>query len=692
MTPDRVPFRSPRLPHRLLRLRLPVTRAWGLGLALCAAPAWALHGIAPEDVDRSADACTDFFAYANGAWRAKHPIPDYMDRWSRRWESGEINKDHLHEILDGLSARKDWPAGSPEQLAGDFYASCMDEAGIAAQGLEPLQPLLERIGAIGDRAALQRAIGELNAAGVAAPFALVAFPDLHDPTRMIASINAGGLGLPDRDYYLKPEKRFAEARDRYRAHVARMFELAGAKPAEARRAADAAFAFEKRLAAASLDNVALRDPRRLDHKTAFAGLAALMPGFDWAAYFDAAALPRQDLNVAEPRFLRQVGKEFASTPLAQWKSYLQWQLLNASADLLPAPFVEENFAFNGRFLTGATQIKPRWKRCVEATDAQLGDALGRKYVEKYFPPQAKARMQDMVKNLLAAMKDTIESADWMGEATRRKALEKLATFNPKVGYPDTWKDYAGLAVARTAYGANALAAARWNTAHMRAEVGKPVDRARWEMTPPTSNAYYNPLLNEIVFPAGILQPPAFDVEATDAANYGAIGVAIGHEISHGFDDQGAQFDARGRLANWWTAEDGKKFAARGECVVRQFDGYFVEPGLHHNGKLVLGESIADLAGAKLALLAYRKSREGKPPEPTLDGFTPEQQFFIAWGQWRGDETRPAAQRKMIQGDPHPVAKFRVNGPLSNLPAFRAAFQCKADAPMVRDGDERCEVW
>jgi endothelin-converting enzyme/putative endopeptidase len=667
-------------------------RPLALCLALTAAPAYALHGVAPDDIDRSADACSDFFAYSNGAWRAKHPIPDYMDRWSRRWESGEINKDHLHEILEGVAARKDWPAGSPEQLSGDFYAACMDESAVNALGLKPIAPLLDEVRAIGDKPGLQKAIEHLHAAGVGVPFNLVGFPDLHDPTHMIASINAGGLGLPDRDYYLKPDKRFAEARERYHAHVAKMFELAGAKSADAKRAAATVFAFEKRLAEASLDNVALRDPRQLDHKTPFAGLATLAPGLDWAAYFDAAALPRGDLNVAQPRFLRQVGKEFASTPLAQWKTYLEWQLLNASADALPAAFVEESFAFNGRFLTGATQMKPRWKRCVEATDNQLGDALGRKYVEKYFPPEAKARMQDMVRNLLAAMKDTIDGADWMSEATKRKAQEKLATFNPKVGYPDKWKDYQGLTIARASYGDDTLAASRWNVAHMRAEIGKPVDRARWEMTPPTSNAYYNPLLNEIVFPAGILQPPAFDMAATDAVNYGAIGVGIGHEISHGFDDEGAQFDAQGRLANWWTAQDGEKFKARGQCVASQFDGYFIEPGLHHNGKLVLGESIADLAGAKLAFLAYRKSREGKPAEPTLDGFTPEQQFFIAWGQWRGDETRPAAQRKMIQGDPHPVAKFRVNGPLANLPAFGAAFQCKAGTPMVREGKDRCEVW
>lgn len=661
-------------------------------LAVAAAPAWALSGIYVDDINRAADACTDFFDYANGAWRAQHPIPQYMDRWSRRWESGETNKERVRDLLAGMAVKQDWPAGSAEQLSGDFYAACMDEAQVNQLGLKPVQPLLDEIGAMKTKAELQRMIGRLHELGIAVPFGLVAYQDLHDPTKVIAHVDAGGLGMPDRDYYLRTDKRFVEARGKYRVHVAKMFELAGAKPAAAKRDADTVFAFEKRLAAASLDNVALRDPYQEDHKTTFAGLVKQAPEFDWATYFDAAKIPHDDLNVTQPKFLRQVGTELKSTPLPQWKTYLQWQVLNAAADNLSAPFVEERFAFNGRYLAGTTQMKPRWKRCTEATDGQIGEALGRKYVEKYFPPEAKARMQDMVKNILLAMKDTIRDIDWMGEETKAKAQEKLATFNPKIGYPDRWKDYRGLTLGRASHWDNVVAASRWNVTDARAQIGKPVDRGRWEMTPPTSNAYYNPSLNEIVFPAGILQPPVFDVNRSDAANYGAVGVIIGHEVSHGFDDQGAQFDAQGRLANWWTPADEQKFKARGQCVVNQFEGYFIEPGIHHNGKLVLGESIGDLAGAKIAWLAYQKSREGKPAEPTLDGYTPEQQFFIAWGQARGDETRPETQRTMIQGDPHPVAKYRVNGPLSNLPAFRAAFQCKADVPMVRPDKDRCEVW
>ena len=663
-----------------------------LSIACITAPAYAQHGIDAGDIKRDGAACTDFFDYANGAWRAAHAIPDYMDRWSRRWESGEINKEHVRDILAEVSKKSDWPKGSAEQLSGDFYAACMDEGQVDKLGIKPVQPLLDEVRGIKSKQDLQRTIGHLHDVGVAVPFGLFALQDLHDPTQVIAHLTSGGLGMPDRDYYLKPEPRFVEAREKYHAHVAKMFELAGAKPAAAKANAQVVFAFEKRLAEQSLDNVALRDPQQLDHKTTFAELDKLAPDFGWAAYFDAGKMPKSDLNVTQPKFLQQFDKELKSTPLAQWRTYLEWQVLNAAADALSKDFVEENFAFNGKFLTGAKEMKPRWKRCAEATDNQLGEALGKKYVEKYFPPEAKARTQAMVKNILLAMGDVIRDLDWMSDTTKKKAQDKLATFNVKVGYPDKFKDYAGVTITRGSYWDDVVDASRWNVTDNRAQIGKPVDKSRWGMTPPTSNAYYNPFLNEIVFPAGILQPPAFDVSGTDAVNYGAIGVVIGHEITHGFDDQGSQFDEKGALSNWWTPQDKEKFMARAQCVVNQFEGYFIEPNIHHNGKLVLGESIADLGGAKLAYLAYKKSREGKPPEPGIDGFTPEQQFFIAWGQWRGDEIRPETQRTMVQGDPHPIAKYRVNGPLSNLPAFQQAFQCKADAPMVRKAAERCEVW
>src|SRR5439155_8598941 len=429
-----------------------------------------------------------------------------------------------------------------------------------------------------------------------------------------------------------------------------------------------------------------------DHKTSFADLKKMTPSFDWEAYFSAAGIPHVDLNVAEPKFMAEVDRQFRDTPIADWKTYLKWQLLHGQADVLSDAFVNENFAFYGQYLSGAKELKSRWKRCAESTDQLLGEALGKKYVEKYFPQEAKARAQEMVKNILAAMQDTIEGLEWMGPDTKKKALEKLATFNPKIGYPDKWKDYSKVEVRRDAHWANLVAGRTFAVRDDWDQIGKPVDRGRWGMTPPTSNAYYNHFLNEIVFPAGILQPPAFDVNAVDAVNYGAIGVVIGHEISHGFDDEGSQYDAQGRLQNWWTPEDLKNFQARTQCVVDQFEGYFIEPDIHHNGRLVLGESIGDLAGAKIAHLAYAIAQRGKPPAPTMDGLTPEQQFFVAWGQFRGDATRPETQRLMVQGDPHPIAKYRVIGPLSNLASFQEAFACKEGAAMVRPAGARCDVW
>ena len=662
-----------------------------LGATLSAQNATTERGVYLGDIDKNANACTNFFDYANGAWRAANPIPPSMQRWSRRWAAGEQNKEQLRTLLDDLSKRKDWPKGSVDQQITDFYTACMDEDRANKLGTKPIQPLLHDIDAMSSPAQLQPMIARLHELQVNTPFTVSSSPDNHNPSQVIARVSASGLGLPDRDYYFKPEKRFADARAKYREHVAKMFRLTGSSAAAAKKAADVVFAMETRLAAAQLDNVALRDPASTDHKYAVATLQKFTPHFDWTRYLDRAGIPKDDLNVDQPEFMGVVEKELRSTPLSAWKTYLKWGVINTFAQLLSAPIVEADFAFYQQYLFGAKEQKPRWKRCVEANDALLGEALGRRYVERYFPPEAKARMQEMVKNLLSAMGDRIRALDWMGEATKTKALEKLATFNPKVGYPDKWKDYSSVSITPDSLAENVMAASRFAVQENWSLIGKPVDRGRWGMTPPTSNAYYNPLLNEIVFPAGILQPPAFDVNATDAVNYGSIGVVMGHEISHGFDDEGAQYDAQGRLHNWWTADDLKRFEERTSCVRDQFESYFIEPGIHHNGKLVLGESIGDLAGAKIAWLAFQKARQTRPA-PTFDGYTPEQQFFIAWGQFRGDETRPETQRMMIQGDPHPVAKYRVNGPLSNLKGFQDAFQCKADAAMVRSGKDRCEVW
>jgi putative endopeptidase len=652
-----------------------------------------LHGIDPTDLDRKAVPCDDFYEFANGTWRANNPIPASMARWSKRWQAGESAKERLHDILETASADKNAPKGSVEQIIGDYYGACMDESHVNARGMDPIKSWFAKIDATRDIAALQEVMAEMHDITVNAPFSMGSQQDPHKPSWVLADLGASGLSLPDRDYYLKTEPRFKEAREKYVEHVTAMFKLAGWDQKSAAAAAQTIMGMETKLAEASLDNVALRDPAATDHNTTFAQLQAMAPHVDWTAYFKHKQIPTDvDMNVDQPKFMQEVDRQIQQTPLADWKVYLKWQLLDSVANSLSAPFVEENFAFNGKYLAGTTEMKPRWKRCVESTDQLFGEALGKKYVEKYFPPEAKARMQEMVRNLLAAMRDDILSRPWMSDDTKEKAMAKIATFNPKIGYPDKWKDYSHVEIRRGTYFENMIAGRKFVEQDDRAQIGKTVDRGRWGMTPPTSDAYYNAGLNEIVFPAGILQPPAFDMHAVDAVNYGAIGVVIGHEISHGFDDEGAQYDYLGRLRNWWTETDLKDFQARAACVANQFDNYYIEKDIHHNGKLVLGESIGDLGGAKIAYLAYQKSLEGKPRPADIDGFTPEQQFFIAWGQFRGDEIRPEAQRLMIQSDPHPIAKYRVIGPLSNLPEFQKAWSCKADAPMVRPEAKRCEVW
>ncbi|HEX5855193.1 MAG TPA: M13 family metallopeptidase, partial [Thermoanaerobaculia bacterium] len=616
-------------------------------LAAALAPVTPQKGIEPADIDRKVDPCTDFYDFANGSWRANNPIPASMPRWSRRWAAGEASKDRLKLILDEASAAKDQPKGSVEQLIGDFYGACMDEARANSLGVKPLAPLLAEIDGMKNVADVRLVITHLHSISVPVPFGLFGGSDNHNPNDVIAQIVASGLGMPDRDYYVKTEPRFQEAREKYLAHVAATFRLAGESEAAAKSAADTVMRMETQLAENSLDNVALRDPKATDHKMSFADLQKLTPDFNWTAYYHRARLTRDargaeeparigDVNVAEPKFLIEFNRQLTAYPIADWKTYLKWQLLDSASPSLSDAFIQENFAFNGAYLSGAKEMKPRWKRCAESADRLLGEALGKKYVEKYFPPEAKARMLELVKNLRTAMGETIQGLQWMSAETKKRALEKLSTFNPKIGYPDKWKDYSKVAITRDSYWDDVVEGRKFNVRDNLATIGKPVDRGRWGMTPPTSDAYYNPLLNEIVFPAGILQPPAFSMENNDAVNYGAIGVVIGHEISHGFDDEGAQYDAQGRLDNWWTAEDLKKFQEKGACVVNQFENYFVEPGLHHNGKLVLGESIGDLAGAKIAYRAFQIAQQGKPPLPTVDGFTPDQQFFIAWGQFRGD--------------------------------------------------------
>jgi putative endopeptidase len=653
-----------------------------------------LHGIDLSDLNRKANPCNDFYDFANGTWRAKNPIPASMVIWSKRWAAGEATKDVLHGILeDAASKAPNEAPKSTDRLIGDYYAACMDQKAIDALGVKAIAREMAWIRSMASTEDLQPVIQKLNEEAIFVPFTFGSSQDPHNPRSVIADAGAGGLGLPERDYYFKDDAKSKETREKYLQHIAAMFVLAGTdKPASAANA-KIVMRMETAFAGASLNNVALRDPHATDHKMTLDDIQKLTPSFDWKTYFDSLSLsPDVPINVDQPKFLEEFQKQLKETSIDDWKTYLTWQVLLSAAPSLSTPFVQESFAFHQKYLQGAAELKPHWKRCVEATDNDLGEALGKKYVEKTFSPEAKARMQEMVKNILLALHDDIQTLTWMSDETKKKALEKLATFNPKVGYPNNWKDYGTVEISRDAYWADVVSARRFAVKDDAQLIGKPVDRGRWGMTTPTSNAYYNPQLNEIVFPAGILLPPMFDVNASDAVNYGGIGPVIGHEISHGFDDQGAQFDATGELKNWWTPADYKEFQTRGKCIINQFDAYTVDGGLHQNGKLVEGESIGDLGGVKLAYLAFEKSMEGKPRPANKDGFTPEQQFFISWGQSRGDEIRPDAQRQFVLTNPHPISKYRVLGPLSNSTEFQKAFSCKAGDAMVRPTENRCTIW
>ena len=673
-------------------------RVIGLGLifVLTVVPAShaQLRGIPVEDIDRSVSPCTDFDAYANGQWRATHPMPAMQTRWAIREVTQDDTRARLRSIAEeDASKATSLPKSSPGQLTGNFYGSCMNESRINILGLKPLEPTLKRIADVHDLKSLNAEIIHLEESRISAPLFISATQDLHDTTRMIAEIGITGLGLPDRDYYLREERRFKDAREKYVRHVQKMFELSGSPGADASTAATAVMKIETALAQARLSRVELRDPKIQDHPMSFAELKKLAPNFDWDAAFQILGIPRDGrINVPQPKLVQDFNDLLQSVAIDDWKLYLRWTALHTNAAYLAAPFEEENFAFFGTTMSGAKEPRPRWQRCVIATDSMLGEALGHEYVDRYLPPKAKDRARQMAVNIVDELKRSIQSRDWMTAPTKAKALEKVGSLNIKIGYPDKWKDYTGVTIEPDSYLQNVLNARRYEVRDDLGQIGKPVDRGRWDMTPPTMNAYYNPSMNEIVVPAGYLQPPGFDPKGLDAINYGAVGVSIGHEISHGVDDEGAQFDATGKLENWWTDADFKNFQARTGCTTNQYENYFVEPGLHLQGKLVTGEALGDLGGVNLAYRAYKRSREVKGPEPTVDGFTPDQQFFLAEAQWRGMIVRPESARVAVSVDPHPPGKFRVLGPLSNMPEFERAFSCKTGDAMVRSEAERCSVW
>jgi predicted metalloendopeptidase len=649
------------------------------------------RGFNAADLDRSCKPCDDFYQFAVGGWLKANPIPPEYPLWGSFITLAEKNLQALHGILEAAATNTSAASGSNEQKVGDFYASCMDTKEIDAQGLKPIAAELASIDAIHDPAGLLNTGARLQTAGVGVLFTFGSDQDFKDSSKVIGEANQGGLGLPDRDYYTRDDDESKKLRDQYVEHIAKLFTLAGDAPERAAAEAKTILGIEMSLAKASMTNVERRDPQKVYHKMSVAEAQALTPHLSWESYFQAVGGPKlTEINVGQPDFFKALDGLLASVSLADWKTYYRWRLLDRSAALMSDPFVQENFAFNGRILTGSKEIRPRWKRCSSAVDQQIGEALGQVYVQKYFPPEAKARALDLVHNLLAALRDDLQTLPWMSPATRKAAIEKLEAFTIKIGYPDKWRDYSALKIDRGSYVANTFRATQFETARDLAKIGKPVDRGEWGVTPPTVDAYDNAQLNEIVFPAGILQLPFYDPKRDDAYNYGGIGAVIGHEITHGFDDQGAQFDPKGNLKNWWTPEDLKSFQDRGECVAKQFDGYQVEKGLHENGKLVEGESIADLGGVTLAYAAFQKSQQGKPGEKDANGFTPEQRFFLGYAENWAVNVRPELARLQTNTDPHPLPRFRANGPLSNMAEFAKAFDCKKGDAMVRT--KVCKIW
>jgi putative endopeptidase len=640
-------------------------------------------------VDRAIDPCTDFYKFVCGKWLGANPIPADQASWGRFDELQERNRAILRGILEKASTPD--PMRTPVmQKIGDYYASCMDEKAINAKGIAPLKPELDRIAALNGKAELGDEFAHLQRIGVNAVFHFSSDQDFKDATQVIAEADQGGLGLPERDYYFRDDAKSAELRKAYVAHVQKMFELLGEAPAQAAGEANTVMQIETALAKASMDVVMRREPTNVYHKMSVEDLTKLAPAFAWNRYLKAIdAPPVQSLNVTVPDFFKGMQGLIEAQPLESWKTYLRWHVVHSAAHMLPQSFVDENFAFYGKTLTGAKELRPRWKRCVQYTDGDLGEALGQSYVDLTFGREGKERTLKMVQALEKALQQDIEQLPWMTDATRKQALIKLDKIANKIGYPDKWRDYSKLEIVRGDALGNSTRANIFEFNRQLAKIGKPVDRQEWDMTPPTVNAYYNPQLNDINFPAGILQPPFFDKRLDDALNFGGIGAVIGHELTHGFDDQGRQFDPAGNLRDWWTPQDAKAFEQRAGCFVNEYSGFTAVDDVHLNGKLTLGENTADNGGVRIALMALENEQRGNPAK-AMDGFTPAQRLFLGYGQiWCENDTDEIV-RLQAQTDPHSIARYRVNGVLTNMPEFQQAFGCKTGQPMV--SQNACRVW
>jgi predicted metalloendopeptidase len=659
-----------------------------------------MAGIALSDIDRAVAPCEDFFRFANGKWLDRTEIPPEEPTYGGFLEVRDRNLEVLRRIADEVAAAKA-PKGTVEQKVGDYWASGMDEASIEAAGTSPLEPELAAVAGLTDRAQLPAVLARLQRGRSAAGLHLSVHQDPGDSTRNILWLQQGGLGLPDRDYYLKDDPRSREIRVRYVRHVARMLALLGDGPAgtgastpedEARYGAATVMTIETRLAIASMTRVDQRDPYKTYNKLAVAQLAERAPGFDWRAFLDAVGARADEVNVRQPAFFTELAKALSDVPLEQLRTYLRWHLVSSSATALPKRFVDEHFDFHQRELQGVKEQRPRWKRILESLDGSMGEEMGQLYVTKAFSPEAKRRVLELVEDLRAALRERIASLEWMGDATKAQARRKLDAFAVKMAYPDKWRDHSALEIVRGEHLRNVFRAREWRLQRDLAKLGKPVDRTEWLMSPQTVNAYYNPLMNEIVFPAGILQSPFFDPEADDAVNYGAIGMVIGHEMSHGFDDAGSRFDADGNLKEWWTPDDRKAYESRQDLVIKQYESYEPLAGQRINGKLTLGENIGDIGGIKIAWAAFKRmlQRRGRPA--AVDGFTPEQRFFVGMAQsWR-NKIRDEALRVRLNTDPHSPGYYRVLGPLSNMPEFHEAFACAAGSAMTRPEAARPTIW
>jgi putative endopeptidase len=649
-------------------------------------------GIDLQYVDPATRPQDDFFRHVSGKWLDSAAIPPDRARYGTFDALREATEQQLRDIVNKLAAATDLAPATDERKIADLYNSFMDEATADRLGLEPLRAEFAQIDGLADKRGIPELIARLAAMDVAAPIELGIDQDQRESTRYAVYLSQGGLGLPDRDYYLKDDDaKLKGMRGAYVQHVAKMLTMAGLPDAEA--AAGRILALETEIARAQWTKVANRDPVKTYNKTEIAKLGDLVAAFDWKAYFAGTGVGGKVdyVVVRQPSYVASLNQILADTPLPVWRAYFKWQLLNAFAPYLDKRFVDEDFAFYGATLRDIPENRPRWKRGIGVVEHSMGEALGRSYVARYFPPQNKARMQELVGNLLAAYRRSIDSLDWMGPATKQQALAKLAKFTAKIGYPDHWRDYSSLRIARNDLVGNVMRARSFEFKRQVAKLGGPVDRGEWEMTPQTVNAYYNPVMNEIVFPAAILQPPFFDMSADDAANYGGIGAVIGHEISHGFDDQGSQYDGDGNLHDWWTPADHEKFAQRTKALVAQYSAYSPLSGYTVNGELTLGENIADNSGLPIAYKAYHLALDGRAA-PVIDGFTGDQRFCLGWAQvWRS-KARDAETIRLIKVDPHSPPRFRADGALSNLPAFYAAFDVKPGDKMYLPPQQRVMIW